>query len=106
LNKNQYTTSDLQLKIGDYTFRSQFVVASMFSGGSDIILGLDWMETLGSLILNVKKMFLTFCYKKKKITLQDFSMTSELKTPSSKDFNDTTKMILQNNEKSIHKVHK
>jgi hypothetical protein len=34
------------------------------------------METLGTLILNTKKKFLIFSYKKKKITSQDFKMKS------------------------------
>lgn len=33
-------------------------------------------------------------------------MTSKLKTLSSKNFKDTTKMILQDNEKSIHSMQK
>jgi hypothetical protein len=50
----------------------------------DIILGSTWMETLGTFILNMKKKFLTFSYKKKKITLQDFTMKSCSEAPSSR----------------------
>ena len=58
----------------------------MYKEEVDIILGSTWMETLKTFILDMKKRFLTFCYEKKKITLHNFSMTSNLETPSSKDF--------------------
>jgi len=65
----QYDISNLQLSIGDYTFISQFTIKTLFCDNSDIILGSPWIESLGSVILNMKKKFLTFSYKKKKITL-------------------------------------
>jgi hypothetical protein len=70
----QYETTYLQLNIGDYTFVSQFTVVSLWSNEVDILLGSPWMETLGSFILNTKNKFLTFSYKKKKITLQDIKL--------------------------------
>ena len=94
--QKKYTTSDLQLKIGDYIFE----VESLYSGDGDIILGSQWMETLGSFILNVNKRFLIFHYKKKKITLQDFSMKLKMEAPSLKYFKEITKMILKDNENS------
>ena len=74
----QYDISKLHLNIGDYTFTSKFTVKTLHfydsDLDSDIVLGLPWMETLGSFILNTKKRFLTFSYKKKKIMLQDFTL--------------------------------
>ena len=70
----QYNINNLQLSIGDYTFISQFTVKTLLLDNSDIVLGSPWMETLGSFILNAKKKFLTFAYKKKKITLQDVNL--------------------------------
>ena len=69
LNKKQYVITDLQLNIGDYTFTLQFSIQTLWNDQGDIILGSPWMETLGPSILNTKN-FLTFSYKKKKITLQ------------------------------------
>lgn len=53
-DKKQYEINDLQLNIGDYTFISQFNVSSLCSNDSEIILGLPWIETLGTFILNTK----------------------------------------------------
>lgn len=64
----QYDISNLHQSIGDYTFTLQFTVKTLFLDDSDIVLGSPWMETLGSIILNVKKKILTLSYKKKKIT--------------------------------------
>lgn len=64
-NKKQYGITNLQLNIGDYTFISKFSVRSLWKDQSDVVLDSHWLETLGS-ILNTKKKFLTFSYKKKK----------------------------------------
>jgi hypothetical protein len=72
----QYEIKDLQLTIDDYKFISQFNVTTMYREGVNIILGSPWIETLGTFILNMKKKFLSFSYKKKKITLQDVTMKS------------------------------
>ena len=68
-HNKEYAISNLQLNIGDYTGVSQFIVRSLWSNCSDLILGLPWLETLGTFILNVEKKFLIFPYKMKKITL-------------------------------------
>jgi len=57
------------------------------------------METLGTSILNVKKKFLTFCYMKNKITLQEFTMKSCLEASSSEDLKDISTVILQDKSK-------
>ena len=56
----QYDISNLQLSIGDYTFVSQFTIKTLFCDNSDIILGSPSIKSLGSIILNLKKKFLTF----------------------------------------------
>jgi hypothetical protein len=103
-NEKQYRISNLQLNIEDYTFVSQFMVRSLFCDDGDIILGSPWMETLGSFILNTKKKFLTFSYKKKKIMLQDVKLDSDPVT--SEDLKDISKVILQENQKSISRMQK
>jgi hypothetical protein len=52
------------------------------------ILGLTWLETLGTFILNVEKK-LTFYYKNKKIMFSDITMTP----PLLEDFKNISKMI-------------
>ena len=78
----------------------------MCYNNGDIILSSPWMDKMGTIILNMKKKFLTIRYKKKKITLQDFSILSDSKAPSSEDFKDISKMILQDNQKSVQKMQK
>ena len=75
-NNKEYAISDLQWNIGDYNGVSQFLVRSLWSSGGDQILESLSIETLGTFILNVEKKFMTFPYKKKKITLQDINMKS------------------------------
>ena len=50
-------------------------------------------------------MFLTFPYKKKKITLSDINMKTESEVASSEDFKEISKMLLQGNEKSLQTIH-
>jgi hypothetical protein len=92
------------LNIGDYTFVSPFTVGSLWSDDGDILLGSPWIETLGSFILNTRNKFLTFSYKKKKITLQDVKLDSDPVT--SKDLKDISKVILQDNQKTVQKMQK
>ena len=62
------------------------------------------MEAPGYFIQNTKKNFLTFSYKKKKITLQD--STLELDPVTSEDFKDISKVILQENQKAMQNMQK
>ena len=70
----QYEVTNLQLRINKYKFTCQFNVLNIYLNEVDIILSSPLMETLGSVILNMRKKCLTFSYKKKKITLHDVSM--------------------------------
>ena len=101
----QYEITNLQLTINEYKFTSQFNVSTIYLNEVDIILGSPWMETLGSVILNMKKNILTFSYKKQ-ITLQDVSMKSDSWDVSSEDFKDILKMISQEDQKSRQKTQK
>ena len=73
----EYAINDLQWNIGDYTGVSQFIVKSLWSSDGDLVLGLPWLKTLGTFILNAEKKFLTFPYKKKRITLSDINMKTK-----------------------------
>ena len=67
-HNKEHAISNLQLNNGDYTDVSQFIVKSLWSSDGVLVLGLPWLETLGTFILNVEKKFMAFPYKKKKFT--------------------------------------
>jgi hypothetical protein len=69
LDKKQYKITNRPLRIDSYIFESQLNVRSISEKDVYTILGSSSIETLGNLILNLKKKFLTFSFKKKKITL-------------------------------------
>ena len=82
-----------------------FIVRSLWSSDGDLALGLPWIKTLGTFILNVEKKFLAFPYRKKKITLSDINMKTKSEGASSEDFKEISKMLLQGNEKSLQTIH-
>ena len=43
----------------------------------DIILGYPWMDSIGTININVQKKFLKLWYKKKKVTLQNISLATQ-----------------------------
>jgi hypothetical protein len=43
----------------------------------DIVLRYTWIESVGTININVKKKFLNLWYKKNKITLQDLSLNKK-----------------------------
>jgi hypothetical protein len=73
---NEDKINNLSLRIDNYIFESQFIVKIIDLEDVYIVLGFDWMETLGMLFLNAQNKILTFFYKKKRITSQDFTMES------------------------------
>jgi hypothetical protein len=78
----------------------------MFQEETDIILELPWFKKLGTFILNMEKKFVTFSYKKKMMTFQDTAMRPNSIIPSTKDFKDISKVILQENQKTISNMQK
>ena len=54
-NNKEHAISDLQWNIGDYIGVSQFTLKSLWSSKGDLVLGLSWLRTLGTFILNVEK---------------------------------------------------
>jgi hypothetical protein len=104
LSNEKYDIKNLQLSMGDYKFIAKFNVVSIYEDNVDIILGSTWVDTLGTFIFNTRRKFLTFSYKKKKITLQDATMKSISEAPSSEDLKDISEVILPDNQKSIQKL--
>ena len=44
----------------------------------DTVLGYPWMQSVGTINLNLEKKFLKLWYKKKKVTLQDISLSQPI----------------------------
>jgi hypothetical protein len=65
LSDEKCDIKNLQLSMGDYKFTAKFNVVSIYQDNVDIILGSTWVDTLGTFILNARRKFLTFSYKKK-----------------------------------------
>jgi hypothetical protein len=58
-----------------YVLHSYFYAIDMDE--VDIVLGCPWIESMGTININVKKKFLKLWYKKKEITLQDVSLSKK-----------------------------
>ena len=43
----------------------------------DVVLGYPWMDSIGTVNINLQKKFLKLWYRKKKITLQDISLSKQ-----------------------------
>jgi hypothetical protein len=104
--KKQNEIKELQVTIDEYEYISQFNVTDMYQEEIDIIIGLPQFKSLGTFIKNMDKNSVTFPHKKKMLTLQDTTMRSKAIIPSSEDFKDITKVILQENQKSISRMQK
>ena len=61
-----------------YVLHGDFYTSDMDK--MDVVLGYPWMESMGTININVQKKFLKLQYKKKKITLQDISIKPQTET--------------------------
>jgi hypothetical protein len=48
----------VKLQIQDYNLESQFYIVSL--GGVDVVLGVQWLQTLGTYFVNHQKHFIKF----------------------------------------------
>ena len=64
---------DLKLTMDNYVLHSGFYALDMKD--VDIILGYPWMDSIGTININVQKKFPKLWYKKKKVTLQDIPLS-------------------------------
>ena len=69
----------MKLTMDKYVLHSDFYALDMKD--VDIILGYPWMDSIGTIQINVQKKFLNLWYKKNKITLQYISL-SQLVAPT------------------------
>ena len=66
--------NDLKIIMDKYVLRSQFY--SLDKDGVDVVFGYMLIQLVGTVNINVEKKILKLWYKKKKITLQDISLTT------------------------------
>jgi hypothetical protein len=102
--KDIFQIKELQLKIDEYEYMSQFYVTTIYKEEINIIIVLPWFKHLGTFILNMEKNFVTFTHKEKMIILQDTTLEEDSVTP--KDFNDISEVILQENKKLMQRMQK
>ena len=101
---DKYELKNLQLYADDYKVLTQFSIVSVVSldqDKDDIILGSTWLDTLGTFMFYTRKIFLTFPYKNKKVTFKDVTMKSIWGVVSIEDVKDISKVLSQEDEKSI-----
>ena len=67
---------DLKISMDKYVLHGDFYASDM--DNMDVVLGYPWMESVGTININVHKKFLKLWYKKKKITLQDISIHKQV----------------------------
>jgi hypothetical protein len=83
--ENVKNFKDLKLSMDKYVLHSYFYVMDMDE--VDIFLGYPWIESMGTININVQNKFLKLWYKKKKITLQDVSLSkNDGPTVTNKEF--------------------
>ena len=96
ISNDKYELKNLQLYVDDYKVLTQFsivLVVSLEQDKADIILGPAWLDTLGTFMFNTRKMFLTFPYKRKKVTIQYVTMKLISGVVPNEDFKDISKVF-------------
>jgi hypothetical protein len=77
-NEDVQVYKDLKISMDKYVLHSDFYASDM--ANVDVVLGYPWMESVGTININVQKKFLKLWYKKKKITLQDISINKQVES--------------------------
>jgi len=75
-NEDVQVYKDLKISMDKYVLHDDFYTSEM--DNMDVVLGYPWMESVGTININVQKKFLKLSYKKKKITLQDISINKQV----------------------------
>jgi len=71
-NEQVQVYKDLKISMVNYVLYSDFYTSDM--GNMDVVLEYPWMESVGTININVQKKLPKLWYKKKKTTLQDISI--------------------------------
>ena len=77
-NEDVQVYKDLKISMDKYVLHGDFYASEM--DNMDVVLGYPWMESVGTININVHKKFLKLWYKKKKITLQDISINKQVES--------------------------
>lgn len=77
-DENVQMYKDLKISMDKYVLHSDFYASDM--DNINVVLGYPWMESVGTININVQKKFLKLWYKKKKITLQDISINKQIES--------------------------
>jgi len=75
VDKHVQIFKDLKITMDKYVLHSNFHAIDM--DDVDIVLGYPWMDSVGTVNINVQNKFLNIWYKKNKITLQDVSLSKK-----------------------------
>jgi len=54
---------NIKLTMGEYVFNSPILFIPM--GGDDVVLGVQWLQSLGTIAFNFQELFLTFFFGRK-----------------------------------------
>ena len=87
-NESNEDKKEVPLQIDDYYFAAQFTVVAIDHHLIDIMLGYNWLETLGIFSVIAKNKCITFFHEKKEIMLQDFLMIVPLSQTTDEESTD------------------
>lgn len=65
---------NVKLQIGEYHLKTH--IFSIEMGGCDIVLGVEWLCTLGSITMDFKELYMCFTHEGKKCTLKGITSGS------------------------------
>ena len=54
---------NINLSMGDYVLKSPMISIPM--GGADVVLGVQWLQSLGTIAFNFQKLFMKFLWEGK-----------------------------------------
>jgi len=87
-NEKVQVYKDLKLYMDKYVLHCDFYISDM--DNMDVVLGYPWMESVGTVNINVHNFFMKLWYKKKKIALQDISIKTQAETMEAKAHSNDT----------------
>ena len=101
--ENVQVFKDLKVTMDKYVLHSNFFAIDM--DDVDVVLGYPWMDSIGTVNINVQKKFLKLWYNKKKITFQDISRSEQEEPKVAHEEVSTGKLVVAptdtSNEESI-----
>jgi hypothetical protein len=56
----------INITMGEYVMNSPMIAIPM--GGADVVLGIQWLQSLGTMAFNFQELFMKFHWKEKKLS--------------------------------------